>query len=165
MALTALPSNNRTDPVNALPGNISSLVRPEFCGVAVSPESRAREIWSALSIGPHHSRSRTQIPSGCTMILLLCPQKLTPEVMAAAIEGFQEQKNRIDAQIAELRQMLGGSSDDKGAGPPLPRNKRRTRSAAVRARTAAAQRKRWAANARRARERKPRRHRHVRNEN
>lgn len=73
------------------------------------------------------------------------PQKLTPEFIAAAIDGFQEQKKRIDDQIAELRQMLGASSGDEGAAPPRPTTKRRARSALVRARMAAAQRKRWAA--------------------
>ena len=34
--------------------------------------------------------------------------KLTAEILAAAIEGFEAQKRRIDGQIAELRQMLDG---------------------------------------------------------
>ena len=31
------------------------------------------------------------------------PTKLTPEFITAAIEGFESQKTKIDAQIAELR--------------------------------------------------------------
>ena len=73
------------------------------------------------------------------------PTRLAPELIDAAIDGFQAQKKRIDAQIAELRLMLSGSSGEDGAAPPRPMSKQRTRSAAVRARMAAAQRKRWAA--------------------
>jgi hypothetical protein len=32
--------------------------------------------------------------------------KLKTEIIAAAIDGFEEQKKRLNAQIAELRQML-----------------------------------------------------------
>jgi cell division septum initiation protein DivIVA len=71
------------------------------------------------------------------------PTKLDNEILAAAIEGFEAQKKRLDAQIAEIRQQLRG-----GAGPaasPEPARKRRTMSAAGRKRVAEAQRKRWAA--------------------
>jgi hypothetical protein len=67
--------------------------------------------------------------------------KLKTEIVAAAIAGFEEQKKRLTAQIAELRQMLSPSAADGSA--PAP--KRRRMSAAARARIAAAQRKRWAA--------------------
>ncbi len=36
-------------------------------------------------------------------------QKLTHEILIAAIEGFDAQKTRIDAKIAELRQMLNAA--------------------------------------------------------
>jgi len=36
------------------------------------------------------------------------PTKLSNEIITAAIEGFESQKAQIDAQIAELRQMLSG---------------------------------------------------------
>ena len=75
------------------------------------------------------------------------PPRLNPELIVAAIDGFQEQKKRIDVQIAELRQMLGGNSTHVAA-PPEARSRRRTLSAAARARIAAAQRKRWAAQRR-----------------
>jgi hypothetical protein len=35
--------------------------------------------------------------------------KLTADILSAALEGFEVQKNRIDARMAEIRQMLGGS--------------------------------------------------------
>ena len=43
------------------------------------------------------------------------PTKLTNEILAAAIEGFQAQKQRLDAQIAELRQLLTGGSGEPAA--------------------------------------------------
>jgi hypothetical protein len=70
--------------------------------------------------------------------------KLTPEIITAAVEGFEQQKLRIDAQIAELRQMLTGSPTDPAATPEVPRGGRRKMSAAARKRIGDAQRKRWA---------------------
>lgn len=71
--------------------------------------------------------------------------KLTPEIIAAAISGFEAQKTRIDGQIAELRALLtGGPSAPADAAEP-PKRKRRTMSAASRKAIGEAQRKRWAA--------------------
>ena len=72
------------------------------------------------------------------------PTKLTTEILTAAIDGFEMQKTRIDARIAEIRQMLDGGSQSAGATSELPRRKRRKMSKAGRAAIAAAQRKRWA---------------------
>jgi hypothetical protein len=70
-------------------------------------------------------------------------QKLTAEIIHAAIEGFESQKRRIDSQIGELRQLL--STDHAEAAPasgaPVPKRKI---SAAGRRRMAAAQQARWA---------------------
>ena len=66
--------------------------------------------------------------------------KLQTTIYAAAIAGFMEQKKRLDARIAELRQMLNQSTTN--GTPSAPR--RRRMSAAARSRIAAAQRKRWA---------------------
>jgi hypothetical protein len=38
------------------------------------------------------------------------PTKLTPEIISAAILGFEEQKRHIDANIAELRAILSSDS-------------------------------------------------------
>ena len=65
------------------------------------------------------------------------PTKLNTEIVAAAIGGFEEQKKRIDAQIAGLRNMLNLSAADGGAAAP---KEGRRMSAAVRARISAAQR-------------------------
>jgi hypothetical protein len=68
---------------------------------------------------------------------------LTKEIINAAILGFEEQRRRLDDQIAELRAMLPGSS----VLTPKPRptvNKKRRMSAAGRKAIAEAQRKRWA---------------------
>ena len=71
------------------------------------------------------------------------PTKLSTEILNAAIDGFEEQKKHLDAQIAELRQMLTPASTDGAAPEPTPA--KRNMSAAARRRIAAAQRKRWAA--------------------
>jgi len=68
---------------------------------------------------------------------------LKPEIITAAIEGFESQKARIDSQIAELRAMLNGRQPTAAAAPQT--TKRSTMSAAGRKRIAEAQRKRWAA--------------------
>ena len=62
----------------------------------------------------------------------------TSEILAAALEGFEAQKKRADAQIAMIRQTLRGV-------PTETAKPRRKVSAAARKRMAAAQRKRWAA--------------------
>jgi hypothetical protein len=71
-------------------------------------------------------------------------QKLTAEILSAAIEGFEAQKRRIDAQIAEVRQMLTGGRTEPTATPEAPKGKPRKMSAAARKRIGDAQRKRWA---------------------
>src|ERR1039457_1283807 len=78
-------------------------------------------------------------------ILIPMPtHKLTPEIITAAVEGSEQQKLRIDAQIAELRKMLTGTLTETAATPQAPRGKRRKMRAAARKRIGDAQRKRWA---------------------
>ena len=69
--------------------------------------------------------------------------KITPEIISAAITGFESQKTRIDAQIAELRAMLPGGRAEPATAPEAPKGKRRRMSAAARKRIGEAQRKRW----------------------
>jgi hypothetical protein len=71
-------------------------------------------------------------------------QKLTNEIIAAAVEGYEAQKIRIEGKIAELRAMLPGGSPEAAAVPEAPARKRKI-SAAARRRMAIAQKKRWAA--------------------
>jgi hypothetical protein len=66
---------------------------------------------------------------------------LTNEIIDAAILGFEEQKRRLDAQLAELRAMRNGANQ---AAPGSSRPRRKM-SAAGRKAIAAAQRQRWAA--------------------
>ena len=66
---------------------------------------------------------------------------LNPQIIAAAIEGFESQKKRLDAQIRELRAMLNGGRNKSAAEPP--KRKRRRISDAGRKGIAEAQRKRW----------------------
>jgi hypothetical protein len=70
--------------------------------------------------------------------------KLTNEIINAAILGFESQKTRIDAQIAELRAMLSGGPAETAATPQAPTRKRTRFSAAARRRMKEAQQRRWA---------------------
>ena len=70
-------------------------------------------------------------------------QKLTTEIINAAIDGFESQKQRIDSQIAELRQLLGAESVEAVV-TSSPATRKRGMSAAGRRRIAAAQKARWA---------------------
>ena len=72
--------------------------------------------------------------------------KLTTEIIAAAIDGYELQKTRIDTKIAELRALLSGGPAEAAATPEQPKRKRRKISAAGRKAIAEAQRKRWAAS-------------------
>jgi len=49
------------------------------------------------------------------------PQKLSPDIITAAIAGFEAQKQHIDSKIAELRTML----DNRHAAAEAPKRKRR----------------------------------------
>ena len=71
-------------------------------------------------------------------------QKLTPEIITAAILGFEEQKRHIDSKIAELRAMLPGGPGETASTPEVPTPKRRKFSAAARRRMKEAQQRRWA---------------------
>ena len=73
------------------------------------------------------------------------PTKLTPEIITAAILGYEQQKRHITTKIAELRSLLSGAPAESSA-PESRKPKRRKMSAAARARIAEAQRKRWAAS-------------------
>jgi hypothetical protein len=46
--------------------------------------------------------------------------KLTNEIIIAAITGFESQKTKIDAQIAELRAMLSAGPAGPTATPEAP---------------------------------------------
>jgi hypothetical protein len=69
--------------------------------------------------------------------------KLTRTIIEAAIDGFEAQKQRIDAQIAELRAVLTGAPEGSAKEAPAER-KRRKFSAAARKRMREAQKLRWA---------------------
>jgi hypothetical protein len=74
-------------------------------------------------------------------------QKLpvNPEIIDAAIQGFEYQKAQIDRRIAELRALRSGESVSPVNAAAAPRSGRRALSTEARERIAAAQRKRWAA--------------------
>ncbi|SRR5579885_2838666 len=70
-----------------------------------------------------------------------------PELLAAALVGYEQQRSEITEKIAEIQRQLGGRA---GRGSEVSANgaapaRKRTMSAAARKRIAAAQKKRWAA--------------------
>jgi hypothetical protein len=80
--------------------------------------------------------------------------KLTNEIIDAAIEGFEQQKRRIDEQISVLRGMRSGSPAQRTSVPE--KQPRRKMSAAGRKAIAEVQRKRWAASKGQAESKPPR---------
>ena len=70
--------------------------------------------------------------------------KLTAQILEAAILGMESQKEKLDAQIAELRQMLEGAPDAPATNPGVGPRKRKKFSATTRRRMKEAQRLRWA---------------------
>jgi hypothetical protein len=75
------------------------------------------------------------------------PQKLTNEIITAAISGFEQQKIHIDTKISELRSILNGGPAEVAApvATPEPALRRRKKvSTAARRKMALAQEARWA---------------------
>jgi hypothetical protein len=70
-------------------------------------------------------------------------QQLTDEIIDAAIEGFTQQRARIDQKIAELRAIRSGQPASSATPEPVP-GKRKRFSAASRKKMAVAQKARWA---------------------
>jgi hypothetical protein len=66
-------------------------------------------------------------------------------LLAAALEGLELQKRRIDDQIQEVRLLLGKGAGQRGRPPGSgPKRGPGRMSAAARKRIAAAQKRRWA---------------------
>ncbi len=75
---------------------------------------------------------------------------LDPAILGAALEGLENQKRRLEEQIASVRAMLGGrgytpSSSSAGSSESGTGRRKRNLSPEARERIAAAQKKRWAA--------------------
>jgi hypothetical protein len=70
-------------------------------------------------------------------------QKLTNDIILAAIRGYEVEKQRIEGEISNLHAMLTGTPDESDWTETAP--SRRRLSAAVRRKMASAQRGRWAA--------------------
>ncbi len=64
--------------------------------------------------------------------------------LAAALEGLDLQRKRIEEQIAQVRAMLGGRRVSLGGGTAVKAAQKRVLSPEARKRIAAAQKKRWA---------------------
>ena len=58
------------------------------------------------------------------------PTRLSPEIINAAFLGFEQQKARIDDQIAELRAMMPGGTTPTAATHEAPTRKRKISAAA-----------------------------------
>lgn len=69
--------------------------------------------------------------------------KYSAEILNAAIYGFEQQKIRIDTQIAELREMLSAGGEE-ASGVPSQSKTRKKFSAATKQRMREAQQRRWA---------------------
>jgi hypothetical protein len=70
-------------------------------------------------------------------------QQLTTQILNAALENLTSRRHQIDEQIAEVRRILGSSSEGASASAE-PATRKRTMSAAGRRAIAQAQRRRWA---------------------
>jgi len=70
-------------------------------------------------------------------------QNLTPEILAAALQGLEAQRVRLDAHIAEVRRLMGARPQQLTAQAEAPKPRRKM-SAAGRKRISDATRKRWA---------------------
>jgi hypothetical protein len=68
---------------------------------------------------------------------------ISREILTAALVAFKAERQKIDANIAEVEALLGGKTKEATSEPPSKRG-RGKRSAAVRARMAQAQKDRWA---------------------
>lgn len=71
-------------------------------------------------------------------------QQLTTDILNAALENLTSKRQQIDEQIAEVRRMLGSSTNGASA-QSEPATRKRTMSAAGRRAIAEAQKRRWAA--------------------
>ena len=70
------------------------------------------------------------------------------EILEAALQGLEAQRERLDAQIAQVRGMMGGARAGRPAGSSKTQSaqrKKRVLTPEARKRIAAAQKKRWAA--------------------
>jgi len=74
-----------------------------------------------------------------------CMPTLTKEMIEAAIQGFETQKQHIDSQIAELRAMPSSKTNHRATDSLPTRRKKSGMTSAGRKAIADAQRKRWAA--------------------
>src|ERR1700722_2641562 len=68
---------------------------------------------------------------------------ISREILTAALAAFKTERQKIDANIAEVEALLGEKTKEATGEPPSKRG-RGKRSAAVRAKMAQAQKDRWA---------------------
>jgi len=73
------------------------------------------------------------------------PITISADFLSAALAGYKQRLQEIDARVADLRNRIGGSAPAAAKPASVPAAKKRRLSAAGRARIIAATRKRWAA--------------------
>jgi hypothetical protein len=71
-------------------------------------------------------------------------QRLTDEIIVAAIAGFEEKKAKLESQISELHTLVNGEPAPPGAAGGARMPQRRKFSASARRHMREAQRLRWA---------------------
>src|SRR5690348_17878435 len=118
MATSRIPPARRTDDtvrtfdrpgtsvyLEGLPLRTDRVLRGLECSIlsASCRLSPRQHVCGTMVLGPHQQRYPMQ--------------KLTPEIIHAAIDGFEAQKRKIDSQIAELRAMLNGGPASPAAKP------------------------------------------------
>ena len=74
---------------------------------------------------------------------------LTPEILAAALQGLEAQRAQVESHIAEVRRLLGARTPEPAAAAKAPKSKRKM-SDAGRRRMAEAAKQRWAEHRRKA---------------
>ena len=75
----------------------------------------------------------------------MMPLTVNADFLSAALAGYKQRLQEIDARMADLRRRIGGSAPAAAAPTPGPVAKKRRLSPEGRARIIAATRKRWAA--------------------
>jgi hypothetical protein len=110
---------------------------------ASSHKGRRDKEWKRQTVNASNSVALIE-----PIMRMIPSEQIDRELLQAALEGLERRRETLNAQIAGVRQMLGGSraASDSGKSDAnaAPARRRRRMSAAGRARIAEAQRKRWA---------------------
>jgi hypothetical protein len=115
---------------NAMSTMFVARIEPQPSGINHVPPTLASSN-TTMPNWNHLNRESRKMPS------------LTREIIQAAIDGFEAQKQRLDAQIAELRAMLTGSQAPSAKEPKAGKARRKMSPETLR-RMREGQQRRWA---------------------